>query len=42
MATAKFWVTNSRLPLWLPYPKCTLYIQTWHGTPLLNLANDMD
>ncbi|MEC2181877.1 CDP-glycerol glycerophosphotransferase family protein [Bacillus spizizenii] len=42
MATAKYWVTNSRLPLWLPKPKKTIYIQTWHGTPLKRLANDMD
>ncbi|MCI4140178.1 CDP-glycerol glycerophosphotransferase family protein, partial [Bacillus vallismortis] len=33
MATAKYWVTTSRLPLWLPKPKSTMYIQTWHGTP---------
>ncbi|MEG7379437.1 CDP-glycerol glycerophosphotransferase family protein [Bacillus subtilis] len=42
MATAKYWITNSRLPLWIPKPKNTLYIQTWHGTPLKKLANDMD
>ncbi|MCY7899786.1 CDP-glycerol glycerophosphotransferase family protein [Bacillus inaquosorum] len=42
MATAKYWVTNSRLPLWLPKPNKTIYIQTWHGTPLKRLANDMD
>lgn len=42
MATAKYWITNSRLPLWIPKPKKTLYVQTWHGTPLKKLANDMD
>ncbi|WP_372402155.1 CDP-glycerol glycerophosphotransferase family protein [Bacillus spizizenii] len=42
MATAKYWITNSRLPLWLPKPKNTIYIQTWHGTPLKKLANDMN
>ncbi|MCE0742167.1 CDP-glycerol glycerophosphotransferase family protein [Bacillus sp. G16] len=42
MATAKYWITNSRLPLWIPKPKNTLYVQTWHGTPLKKLANDMD
>ncbi|MCY9010354.1 CDP-glycerol glycerophosphotransferase family protein [Bacillus inaquosorum] len=42
MATAKYWITNSRLPLWLPKPKSTMYIQTWHGTPLKKLANDME
>ncbi|RPJ98713.1 CDP-glycerol:poly(glycerophosphate) glycerophosphotransferase [Bacillus subtilis] len=42
MATAKYWVSNSRLPLWIPKPAQTLYIQTWHGTPLKKLANDME
>ncbi|ADP34857.1 CDP-glycerol--glycerophosphate glycerophosphotransferase [Bacillus atrophaeus] len=42
MATAKYWITNSRLPLWLPKPKNTLSIQTWHGTPLKKISNDMD
>lgn len=42
MATAKLWVTNARLPLWIPKPNQTLYLQTWHGTPLKRLATDMD
>lgn len=42
MARAEFWITNSRLPLWLPKPKHTTYIQTWHGTPLKKLALDMN
>ncbi|MGG4178484.1 CDP-glycerol glycerophosphotransferase family protein [Virgibacillus pantothenticus] len=42
MARAEFWVTNSRLPLWIPKPKHTTYIQTWHGTPLKKLALDME
>lgn len=42
MATARFWVTNSRMPLWIPKPKNTIYLQTWHGTPLKKLANDME
>lgn len=42
MATAKLWVTNARLPLWIPKPSKTLYLQTWHGTPLKRLATDMD
>ncbi|MBL5769293.1 CDP-glycerol glycerophosphotransferase family protein [Bacillus sporothermodurans] len=42
MARAKYWVTNSRLPLWIPKPKHTIYLQTWHGTPLKKLAADMD
>nr|WP_279665693.1 CDP-glycerol glycerophosphotransferase family protein [Ectobacillus ponti] len=42
MPRAKFWVTNSRMPLWLPKPKHTTYLQTWHGTPLKRLAADME
>lgn len=42
MPRARFWVTNSRMPLWLPKPKQTIYLQTWHGTPLKRLATDMD
>lgn len=42
MARAKYWVTNSRMPLWIPKPNHTIYLQTWHGTPLKRLAADMD
>ncbi len=41
MPRAKYWITNSRLPLWIPKPRHTTYIQTWHGTPLKKLAADM-
>ncbi|MCF6138777.1 CDP-glycerol glycerophosphotransferase family protein [Pseudalkalibacillus berkeleyi] len=41
-ARAKYWVTNSRMPLWIPKPKNTVYLQTWHGTPLKRLAADME
>lgn len=41
MARSKYWVTNSRLPLWIPKPNHTTYLQTWHGTPLKRLAADM-
>jgi CDP-glycerol glycerophosphotransferase len=39
---AEYWIINSRLPLWIPKPKGTTYVQTWHGTPLKRLATDMD
>ncbi|MFG6147964.1 CDP-glycerol glycerophosphotransferase family protein [Halobacillus sp. B23F22_1] len=42
MTRAKYWVTNTRLPNWLPKPKETEYVQTWHGTPLKRLAADME
>lgn len=42
MARSKYWIINSRLPLWLAKPNHTVYLQTWHGTPLKKLALDMD
>ncbi|MBE3644006.1 CDP-glycerol glycerophosphotransferase family protein [Bacillus anthracis] len=42
MAKASYWVTNSRMPLWMEKPGHTSYVQTWHGTPLKKLAQDME
>ncbi|MFT8309836.1 MAG: CDP-glycerol glycerophosphotransferase family protein [Sporolactobacillus sp.] len=42
MTRANYWVTNVRLPLWMSKPKHTIYLQTWHGTPLKRLALDME
>lgn len=42
MARAKYWVSNSRLHLIFPKPYHTIYLQTWHGTPLKKLALDME
>lgn len=42
MNKAKYWVTNSRNPGWMKKSENTVYIQTWHGTPLKKLALDMD
>ncbi|WP_413378327.1 CDP-glycerol glycerophosphotransferase family protein [Alkalihalobacillus sp. 1P02AB] len=41
-ARAGYWVTNSRMPSWVPKPKKSTYIQTWHGTPLKRLVADME
>ncbi|MDN6572554.1 MAG: CDP-glycerol glycerophosphotransferase family protein, partial [Staphylococcus equorum] len=38
---ANFWVFNSRMPNWLKKNKDTIYIQTWHGTPLKRLGADI-
>lgn len=38
---AKYWVTNSRFPLWFSKNKDTVYVQTWHGTPLKRLGGDI-
>ncbi|URM33428.1 bifunctional glycosyltransferase family 2 protein/CDP-glycerol:glycerophosphate glycerophosphotransferase [Cytobacillus firmus] len=42
MATAKFWVSNSRIPLHLNKREGNIYLQTWHGTPLKKLVFDMN
>lgn len=39
---AKYWINNVRLPNWMPKPDKTVYIQTWHGTPLKKLGVDID
>ncbi|WP_312498667.1 CDP-glycerol glycerophosphotransferase family protein [Enterococcus sp.] len=41
-ARANFWVFNSRMPIWLKKNKQTIYIQTWHGTPLKKLGLDIN
>jgi len=41
LATAKYWVSNSRMPKHLNKPKDNIYLQTWHGTPLKHLVFDM-
>ncbi|QBP17978.1 CDP-glycerol glycerophosphotransferase family protein [Acetilactobacillus jinshanensis] len=40
-ARAQFWIFNSRMPTWWRKNKGTVYIQTWHGTPLKKLGLDM-
>ncbi|MFD2617050.1 CDP-glycerol glycerophosphotransferase family protein [Terrilactibacillus laevilacticus] len=42
MTKSRYWISNSRLPYWIPKPKHTIYIQTWHGTPLKKLVMDMN
>ena len=42
MARAKYWVSNSRMPNWVKKPNHTIYLQTWHGTPLKKLVADME
>lgn len=41
MTTANYWVFNSRMPHWLKKNHKTIYIQTWHGTPLKRLGTDI-
>lgn len=42
MARAKYWVSNSRLPITLNKREENVYLQTWHGTPLKQLVFDMN
>lgn len=39
---AGIWVSDTRMPTYLRKRKDTVYIQTWHGTPLKKLALDME
>lgn len=41
MAKAHIWVSNARIPLWVKKQTHTLYVQTWHGTPLKKLGLDI-
>lgn len=41
MATSKYWVINARVPKYIKKRDETVYVQTWHGTPLKRLAADM-
>src|SRR5699024_9147234 len=41
LARAKYWVINARMPNYLEKSEDTVYLQTWHGTPLKRLAGDM-
>src|SRR5699024_11028755 len=42
LARAKYWVSNARLPNNVEKREETSYLQTWHGTPLKQLAADME
>ncbi len=42
MPRAAVWVINTRTPLWLIKNKKTMYIQTWHGTPLKKIGRDIE
>lgn len=42
LATAKYWVSNSRMPKYLDKRPGNIYLQTWHGTPLKTLVFDIN
>ena len=39
---SKYWIINSRMPKTIPKSRRTIYVQTWHGTPLKKLVFDME
>lgn len=41
LATAKYWISNSRLPDHVVRKPEQVYVQTWHGTPLKRLGFDI-
>ncbi len=40
LSRSKFWITNQNLPYYIKNYK-TIYLQTWHGTPLKNMLHDI-
>lgn len=39
---AKYYVNNMRQPIWLNRRKGSIFLETWHGTPLKKLVFDME
>lgn len=42
LATSEYWVNNQNFPYYIHKPKHTTFLQTWHGTPLKKMMNDVD
>lgn len=42
LSKAGFWVNNQNFPHYIKKNKKTTYIQTWHGTPLKRMINDLE
>lgn len=41
LGRSRFWILNARMPYWIKKPKHTIFIQTWHGTPLKKIGLDL-
>lgn len=41
MASAKYWITNYRIPDYIWPKENQVYVQCWHGTPLKRLGYDL-
>ncbi|RIL93421.1 CDP-glycerol glycerophosphotransferase family protein [Staphylococcus chromogenes] len=42
LSRAKYWINNQNFPHYISKPAATTYIQTWHGTPLKKMLNDVN
>ncbi len=42
LSIAKYWINNQNFPYYIKKKKQTVFIQTWHGTPLKKMLNDVD
>lgn len=42
LARSKYWIINCKMPKYILKKDKQIYIQTWHGTPLKRLANDIE
>lgn len=42
LARSKYWVNNQNFPKYIKKGTKNVYLQTWHGTPLKRMVNDLD
>lgn len=42
LAKAKVWINNQNFPTYIEKRSETIYLQTWHGTPLKKMLNDIE
>src|SRR5699024_3071102 len=42
LAKSKYWVNNQNFPTYIEKPSQTVYLQTWHGTPLKKMLHDIE
>lgn len=42
LARCKYYIFNSRQPVWIKKRKGNVFLQTWHGTPLKKLVFDLE
>lgn len=42
LARSKYWINNQNFPSYIKKRRNTKFLQTWHGTPLKKMLNDLD